>query len=90
MRAKSIAYQNSDLPTQPSELLLPKPRLWNWVRQIGISLVHALEQRDELKITQATNRHGDSYWEVYDPIRQHTLWFYSESEVRAWLDRRFI
>ena len=89
MKAKSIAYQNSELAPQSNELIFPKTGLWNWMERVGKSLIQALEQRDELKIRQVIDRHGDTYWEVRDPIRKHTLWFYSEAEVRAWLDRRF-
>lgn len=89
MKAKSIAYQNSELMPQSSPTVLHQPDLRNWLKQIGKFLVEAFTQTHEVKIRQIIDRKGNVFWEVRDPLKQETLWFNSESEVRAWLDRQF-
>jgi hypothetical protein len=46
-------------------------------------------QNHELEVRQRVDRNGDPIWEVRDTVRQKTLSFYSEADVRTWLDRRF-
>jgi hypothetical protein len=41
------------------------------------------------RIWQRRDRFGRVYWQVYDPIRDRTIIFNSEEEVRYWLDQRF-
>lgn len=40
-------------------------------------------------IWQRCDRFGQMYWQVYDPIRDRSITFYSEQEVRQWLEREF-
>ena len=39
-------------------------------------------------VTQKQDQDG-SYYQVYDPMTQHSKTFGSELETRIWLDRRF-
>lgn len=88
MDTKSIAYQNSELISQSNSPVLPKPGSQNWLKRIGKFLVEAFTQIHEVKIRQIIDRNGNVSWEVSDPRTQETLWFYSEAEVRVWLDQR--
>lgn len=83
------AYPNS-APTSPSNLVTFNRTLsWNWLRRIGEFLVQQLSQQHELRIEQIVDRKGNVFWEIYDPTSQQTRQFYSETEVRRWLDQRF-
>lgn len=44
---------------------------------------------DEPRIWQGLDRRGEIYWRVYDSISDRSIVFYSEQEVRKWLDQRF-
>lgn len=83
------AYQSSDLISHSNTLTFDKQNSRNWFRRVSEFLVKAFNQRYEPKIEQIIDRKGNISWEVYDPNSQRTLWFYSEAEVRSWLDRRF-
>lgn len=83
------AYQSSKLISKSNTLTLNKQNSRNWFKQFCEFLVKVLAQPYELKIEQIIDRKGNISWEVYDPTSQRTLWFYSEAEVRSWLDRRF-
>lgn len=90
MRAKPIAYQNSNLMSQSNLLLFRESQSLNWLKKIGEFLVKAFDQSYELKIEQKVDRQGNVCWEIYDPTHRQSYWFYSESDVRTWIDRRFI
>ncbi|NJL44744.1 MAG: hypothetical protein HC922_01350 [Leptolyngbyaceae cyanobacterium SM2_3_12] len=62
-----------------------------WVRAfktLGGGLVRFLTAQNELRIWQRT-RHGRQTWFAYDPMTNKTRQFYSEHEVRLWLDTRY-
>lgn len=44
---------------------------------------------DRPHIEEKRDRNGNLYFKVYDPCSQNPYIFDSESEVRAWLDRRY-
>lgn len=43
----------------------------------------------EPQIWQTHNSMGDILWNVYDPSTNQTSVFYSETEVRVWIDERY-
>ena len=47
------------------------------------------KSRTEPQIVQKSDRHGNSYWQVYDPVSASRCSFGSEQEVKAWLDHRY-
>ena len=49
-----------------------------------------LRHRDEPKITQCRDRQGNLYYQVYDPVTNRSDSFGSESEVRWWLEQRYL
>ncbi len=54
--------------------------IWDTISTPALNEPHVWQRRD---------RFGQIYWQVYDPIRDRTLTFDSEEEVRYWLDQRF-
>ena len=59
------------------------------LHQLWQGFVHYLTQPPEPKVWKKTNRHGEIFWEVYDPYRNLKATFTSELEVRMWLDQRY-
>ena len=83
------AYQNSKLISQSNTPTFDKQNSRNWLERFSELLVKFFDRYYEPKIEQIIDRKGNISWEVYDPNSQRTLWFYSEIEVRSWLDRQF-
>lgn len=59
------------------------------LRQLGNRFVDYLARPPEIKVHKKTNRQGEIWWQVYDPHRNLTATFASESEVRMWLEERY-
>lgn len=57
-------------------------QLWN-------SLLNTFVSASEPRIYQKRNAAGELYYKVYDPIARQTNTFFSETEVRVWLDQRY-
>ncbi|GAB4366465.1 MAG: hypothetical protein Kow00121_03870 [Elainellaceae cyanobacterium] len=45
--------------------------------------------KDEPLIQTQTDRKGNQYWQVFDPVTKDTFCFDSENDVRIWLERRY-
>ena len=45
--------------------------------------------RTEPQIKQKSDRHGNSYYQIYDPITRKYILLASELEVRIWLESRY-
>jgi hypothetical protein len=54
-----------------------------WQRLIKFAIGHT-----EIKIWKSQTPIGDR-WHVYDPARNQSICFKSETEVRVWLERRY-
>jgi hypothetical protein len=46
-------------------------------------------QSSELKVFERCDRHGNLYYQVYDPYTQKSALFGSETEIRYWLEQRY-
>lgn len=46
-------------------------------------------QSNEPKIEFKRDRHGNSYWKVYDFTTNQSYAFGSEQDVRAWIENRY-
>jgi hypothetical protein len=64
-----------------------KPRS-RW-QKVGDYLLDLLVQTNDPKIRLKRDRDGIPYWDVCDPVNQTRAQFYSEAEVRAWLEQRY-
>lgn len=56
------------------------------LRSFGKTISDAIANRQEVKVWQKQDRHGNSYWQVYDPITGQSGSFGSEQEVMAWIE----
>ena len=58
----------------------------NFLKRIGRYLI---ANRIEPHVKSISDRQGNNYWQVYDPVSNCNYSFSSEKEVRAWLDTRY-
>lgn len=72
------------LQTQPQ----PSSPLINALQQVGHALVRFLTDGQSPRI-QARQEGGQLVWRVYDPVSHQTKRFYSEDELRIWLEGRY-
>ncbi|MBD2463249.1 hypothetical protein H6G89_19630 [Oscillatoria sp. FACHB-1407] len=57
-------------------------------RALG-NMVARMAGNSEPQIWQTQGSAGEMLWNVYDPTTDQTSVFYSELEVRTWLDERY-
>ncbi|MFQ4135268.1 hypothetical protein PGN35_003015 [Nodosilinea sp. PGN35] len=85
---------NTDLRRQRQRLealVQPAPqpsRLGRAMHTLGDRLLSFFTGTPELRIWQRT-RHGQPVWFAHDPITDRTRSFYSEQDLRQWLDHRY-
>lgn len=85
---------NSDLSRQRQRLealvqLTQSPSgLGRVLNTLGDRLLNFFTGTEELRIWQST-RNGHQVWFAHDPITNRTRSFYSEQDVRHWLDNRY-
>jgi hypothetical protein len=60
-----------------------------YLGRVGYQLVKFLAGNREPKITQYRDRHGNSYYEIYDPVSGNRHSCATEQEVRVWLEQRY-
>jgi hypothetical protein len=95
---KNYRETSSYNSTSPTAGFLTNSKLafiWNWldaaenlVGKVGSGVLAFLLDNSEIKIVEKTDKNGNAIWEVDDRGKGRSL-FYSEEEVRAWLDRRY-
>lgn len=77
------AFIEDAKPAKRNSIKLPDwQQLWNAALEIFV-------RSPEPKIHQKYDRHGNLYFQVYDPIAQQSSTFSTEQEVRIWLDQRY-
>jgi protein-tyrosine-phosphatase len=74
------SYSEFDQPRE-SSFILKLDEIWN-------SILNAVFASDRPRIYLLKDRSGSTYWKIHDPRLGHRI-FASETEVRAWLDRRY-
>jgi hypothetical protein len=58
------------------------------LQQLGDRTMKFFTGQNELRIWQRT-RNGQPLWFAHDPVTNRTRSFYSEQDVRTWLDQRY-
>lgn len=61
----------------------------SWLDKLWELIVNAITTGSEPVIREVYDRNGFLSWHVYDPITSESLHFSSETEVVAWLERRY-
>ena len=89
MKTKSAIYEVFKLVANPAlKLKIDRQNLTSWLAHF-YSLVKALSQEHEVKAWEKTDRRGNTYWNVYNPVTDKTVQFGSEAEVRIWLEQQY-
>ncbi|MBD2434447.1 hypothetical protein H6G66_25910 [Fischerella sp. FACHB-380] len=57
------------------------------LRKIWQTIVNYLVANQELKVWQKMDRHGNIYWQAYDPVTGKSFMSGSESDIRAWIEQ---
>ncbi|QQE66826.1 hypothetical protein GFS31_35290 [Leptolyngbya sp. BL0902] len=89
----STQYSNYDLEQQRQQLeALVRPRPSALLRQTLLRLGHAclgwMLPNNSPRIQQRW-QNDCTYWTVYDPVTNRTQRFYSENDLRVWLEGRY-
>ncbi|WP_017299680.1 hypothetical protein [Nodosilinea nodulosa] len=58
------------------------------IKQLGDKTMRFFTGQNELRIWQRS-RNGQPLWFAHDPVTNRTRSFYSEQDVRTWLDQRY-
>lgn len=68
------------------------------MRQLpGLRLIKSLLQTftkyatssSELQVWQTSDRNGNKYWQAYDPTKNRSVAFGSETEMRMWIEQYY-
>lgn len=89
----STHYSSYDLEQQRQRLealVQPRPTspVINALKRAGHTLVRFLTNGQNPYIQQRL-QNGCLVWRVYDPMAQQTRRFYSEDDLRVWLETRY-
>lgn len=49
----------------------------------------AIVSSSKLQVWQASDRHGNVYWQAYDPASNRSICFGSEAEMRMWIEQYY-
>lgn len=74
------------------ELVDESPKKWSFkqiLHRVWHSLIELFAPSSELRIFTGRDRHGNTYYRVYDVSTQDFHRFESEDEVRIWLEQRY-
>ena len=83
---------SSSQPSAPSALSFWSQSLQQIQSLFGQNfqrLLTAVTGTSDPIVQQRCDRHGHSYYTIYDPVSQHRTVCASETEVRAWLEQRY-
>lgn len=59
------------------------------LRTVWLYLIRALTYSYELQVWRKTDRHGNSYWQAFDPKTSRSTSLNSEAEMRIWIEQRY-
>ncbi|MBD1995809.1 hypothetical protein H6G00_04105 [Leptolyngbya sp. FACHB-541] len=82
---------STPLVLKPSHVqsLTVSNRFLSALKQFGKQLIQLIVGTHEVQIWQVSDRAGNVYWRVYDPVTKDSTSFGSSSEVRIWLEQRY-
>lgn len=61
----------------------------NFLGIVGRYITDYLFENSDVKIVETTDQYGHLIWEVSDRVSGDRHTFFSEAEVRVWLDKRY-
>ncbi len=88
MKVKETNYNKLELI---AEKLYSNQKLSRFGSNLGRILINFFEsvfKTNEPKVYESRDKLGNFFWTGYEPLLDRKMFFNSEAEVRAWLDRR--
>ena len=87
----ALPIQPKSIPSKltPTSPISVAKTLGQGLAALGRRMQKKLVGSHEPVIEERRDRTGALYWRVYDPITQDRKFFYSEDDVRVWLDQRY-
>ena len=81
-----IHYNLNEFPT--THKMSSAQLILFWFATVGESIFNLLfaEPLCEPKITQLQGQDGETFWEIYDPMTEKTVYCMSDCEVMEWID----
>ncbi len=76
----------------PSEFIQNHPiklPITSSLKRIGQLFIQFFASSSEPRIWTTTERYGNTFWHVYDPVSDKSKTLRSESEMRVWLEQRY-
>ena len=89
MKEQLINYHELELMIHKKSDKQTESRFASILNRIWNGIVRSIATPNEPIIHSRKDKSGNSYWAVHDPLLGHRVFFNSETEVRAWLDRRY-
>ncbi len=86
--SRRMRFFSSADRAKPSE----KPKgqsLFSAINQIRQFLLYLISGEDELRIWQACDRYGNTWWHGCDRATGRSTCVATDDEMRAWIDRRY-
>lgn len=75
-------YQEPTKGKAKSKFFVPLKSAWQ-------RLVNFLTTTNELQVWQSSDRHGNTWWNAYDPATGRSTKLSSEAEMRVWIEQRY-
>ncbi|EKD10027.1 hypothetical protein HFV01_25050 [Limnospira fusiformis SAG 85.79] len=69
--------------------IYPTKGIVNWWQKIPSLLYNFLLGGGDIRISESYDQDGDLVWDVYDPFTRRNQRFYTEQDVRIWLESRY-
>ena len=68
---------------------LPESSLLRVIKSCWQSFTKYVSSSSDLQVWQASDRKGNKYWQAYDPIKNRSVAFGSEIEMRMWIEQYY-
>lgn len=73
-----------------SRYQVTKIKVSSFILRIWQYLLIFFTKSQELVVRQHSNRLGNTWWSVYDPITSKSIVFGSEAEILMWIEKRHL
>lgn len=89
-RIKCLEAEKIDITCTPSFAKKANFNFWKSLHNIWEKFVQQLlADPNELQVTQKVDRHGNIYWQAYDPVTGKSFASGSELDVSMWIEQLY-
>ncbi|MEA5569105.1 MULTISPECIES: hypothetical protein [unclassified Anabaena] len=79
--------QSKDIET-PTSIIFRHNFCWGFLHKIWQKVVKILlTESNEIQVNQKVDRHGNKYWQAYDPVTRMSFTSGSEVDIRMWIEQ---